>query len=108
MSVRIIKEEGAQLLMHRYGRGFGKHLETKEGLTRLRQWPTIPRSECLQWWAGGVEEHIQIRNAEDGNILPVFIWLHMVSPLRPGPASALILPFLQRKLEDNPSQQMQA
>lgn len=46
----------------------------KEGLTRLRPWPTIPRSGGLQWWAGGGrEEQIQIRGGEDGNILSVFI-----------------------------------
>lgn len=81
--------------MHRYLKGFGKHLETKEGLTRLRQWPTIPRSECLQWWAEG-KDRIQIRNGGDGNILRVY------------PASALIFPFLPWKLEDNSSQPMQA
>lgn len=71
--------------MHRYVKGFGKRLETKEGLTRLRQWPTSPRSTCLQWWAEE-ERADSDQKGEDGNILPVFICLHMVSSLRPGPS----------------------
>lgn len=43
-----------KMLAQRYVEAFVESAwKQKEGLTRLRPWPTIPRSEGLQWWAGG-------------------------------------------------------